>query len=203
MSRNAGECLRRKNAHEKRRARPQTRRAFVVDRDFMSAVYLACYPGGGLETALGGGGLRGVRGNEVVHAGEKVFRKQRLETEDNVQAFVLIFGLGHSADDEDGQVGLEFAEAGDELRAGHAGHEVVGEDEIDGLGEVVVAKLLECAFRAEDCDDKVACTLEDGLTSGGLYSVVVDEQDGCGHWYLAVIREIADLDMRCQPAKVW
>ena len=126
--------------------------------------------------------------DEAVHAGEQIVRKQRLEAEHDAKAFVLVFSFGHAADDENGDVWLEFAQTRDELRAGHAGHDVVGEDEIDGFGEVVVSELLECALGAEDRDDEVSRSLEDGLTRGCLHSVVVDEQDGRGHSYLAVIR---------------
>src|SRR5580658_730323 len=146
--------------------------------------------GGGpsIRSRLGGGALRGVMRDEAVHAGEKVFGEQRLEAKLDAKAFILLFGFGHAADDEDGEVRLEFAETGDELRTAHAGHDVVGEDEIDGFREVVVSQLVEGTLRAEDRDDKVACPLEDGLTSGGLHSVIVDEQDGRGHSYLAVKR---------------
>ena len=134
--------------------------------------------------------MRGVVGDEVVHAGEQIVREERLKAELDPKAFILIFSLSHPADDKDGEVRLEFAETRDELGASHAGHEVVGEDEIDGFGEVVVAKLLECAFGAEDGDNEVASTLENGLAGRGLDCVVVDEQDGRGHSYLAVTEDL-------------
>ena len=87
-----------------------------------------------------------------------------------------------------GTLGWNSRRLRDELRAGHAGHDVVGDDEIDGFGEFVIAELLQCALGAEDRDDEVSGSPEDGLTRGCLHSVVVDEQDGRGHSYLAVIR---------------
>jgi hypothetical protein len=94
-----------------------------------------------------------------MHAGEEVVREERLQSELDAKALVLVFGLGHAADDENGKIRLEFAKAGDELGAGHAGHDVVGEDEIDGLGKIVISQLLKCTLGAEDGDDEVAARL--------------------------------------------
>ncbi len=100
------------------------------------------------------------------------------------QGGVLVLGFGEAADDEHGNLGGEFAEAGHELGAIHAGHDVVGDDEVDGVGIVVVAELLEGALRAEDGDDEVAGSLEDGLTGRGLDGVVVDKQQSVWHVFL-------------------
>ncbi len=80
-----------------------------------------------------------------------------------------------------GRSGANCAEAGDKLRAVHAGHDVVGDDEVDGVGIIVVAKLFEGALGAENGEDEVAGSLEDGLTGGGLDGVVVDEKQGMWH----------------------
>lgn len=121
-------------------------------------------------------------------AGEEEIGEEGFEAEVDVEAVVFVFGFGHAADDEDGEVGGEGAESPDEVGATHAGHEVVGEDEADGSGELVVAKLLEGSLGAEDGDDEVAGTLEDGLTGGGLDGVVVNEKQG--GWHLILSREV-------------
>lgn len=123
-----------------------------------------------------------------MNAGEEVVGKQGLEAELDAEVLVFFFGIGHAADDEHGEAGLELAEAGDELRAGHPGHDVVCKDEINGLREVVAAELLKCALRAQDRDDEVAGTLENGLPGSRLHSIIVDEQDGRGHSFLAVMK---------------
>jgi hypothetical protein len=117
----------------------------------------------------------------MVDAGEEDVWEQWFEAEVDVEVFVLFFGFGHAADDEDGDVGGEGAEVGDELGATHAGHEVVGHDEIDGGGVIVAAKLLEGALGAEDGDDEVAGSLEDGLTGRGLDGIVVDQEQRSWH----------------------
>lgn len=110
--------------------------------------------------------------------------EQGFEAEVDVQADVFVFGLGQAADDEDGEIGGEFAETGDELVAIHSGHEVVGEDEVDGGGVFAVAKLFESSLGTEDGDDEVTSTLEDGLTGRGLDGVVVNEKQGRWHVFL-------------------
>ena len=116
-----------------------------------------------------------------LHGGDEVLGQQGLQAEVDAQGSVLVFGFGQAADDEHRDVGGELAQAGDELGAVHAGHDVVGDDEVDGVREIVVAELLEGALGAEDGDDEIAGSLEDGLTGGGLDGVVVDEQKGVGH----------------------
>jgi len=123
-------------------------------------------------------------GDETVDAGEEVIGEQGLESEVNIEAGVLIFGFGEAADDEDGDGRGELAYFADELGAVHAGHDVVGEDEVDGCGELVAAELLEGAFGVQDGDYEVTSSLEDGLTGCCLDSVVVDKQDCCGHAFL-------------------
>lgn len=94
----------------------------------------------------------------------------------DVQFPIFLFGIGHAADDQHGDVRGEFAEATNELRSIHAWHEVVCDDHVDGSGIFSVTKLLESMLWAENCDDEVACTFEDRLTGGGLDGVVVDEK---------------------------
>jgi hypothetical protein len=116
--------------------------------------------------------------------GEQVFREQGLQSEVDTETLILILGFGEAADDEHGEIGGELAEAHDELRTVHAGHEVVGDDEVDGVGIVVVAKLFESTLGAENGEDDVAGTLEDGLTGRCLDGVVVDEKQGMRHVFL-------------------
>ena len=117
----------------------------------------------------------------MVDTGEEEIREQGFETELDHEGLVLVFCLGHAADDEDGNVGQEGAQAGDELGANHAGHEVVGDDEIDAGGIFVVAKLLESAPGIKNGDDKIAGSLKDGLTCRGLDGVVVNEKQSVRH----------------------
>lgn len=129
-------------------------------------------------------------------AGEEIIGKKRLEAELDVEVLVLLFGFNHAADDEDGDAGLELAEVPDELRAGHAGHDVVGNDEIDGGGILVLAELLKSALRTENGDDMVSDPLEDGLPRCRLDCVVVDEQDSGRHSILTV-------ESLCAPAQLF
>lgn len=114
-------------------------------------------------------------------AGEEIVREERLQPEMNAKVLVFVFGFGHAADDEHGDVGCKVAQLGDELRAVHARHDVVGNDEVDGGGIFVIAELIECAFGTEDSDDEVSGSLEDGLTRGCLNGIVVDEKQGSWH----------------------
>jgi len=116
-----------------------------------------------------------------LHGGNEVLGKEGLHAEVDTQGGVLVLCFGEAADDEHRNFGGELAEAGNELGAVHAGHDVVGDDELDGFGVVVIAELLEGAFRAQDGEDEVAGSLEDGLTGRGLDGVVVDEQEGVWH----------------------
>ena len=131
-----------------------------------------------------GGGVRysaaGVAGfvpmHEAVDAGEEVVGQEGLEAEVGVEAGVFGFGFFETADDKNGDGGSEVAHVADEFGAVHAGHDVVGDDEVDGSGELVVAELLERALGGEDGNDEVPGALEDGLAGGGLDGVVVDEE---------------------------
>ena len=117
-------------------------------------------------------------------AGEEVVGEQGLEAEVDVETGIFVFGFSETADDEDGYGWGKLAYFADELGAVHAGHDVVGEDEVDGCGELVAAELLKSAFGVQDSDDEVTSSLEDGLTGCCLDSVVVDKQDCCGHAFL-------------------
>ncbi len=55
------------------------------------------------------------RFQQIADALEKERRGEGLEAEVDVQALVLVFGLGESADDQDGDVRGELAQGGDEL----------------------------------------------------------------------------------------
>ncbi len=111
--------------------------------------------------------------DEPVDTGEEIVGEQGFEAEVDVEAGVFVFGFGKAADDEYGNCWLELADFADELGAVHAGHDVVGDDEVDGGGVVVVAELLEGAFGVECGDDRVTGSLEDGLACCGLNGVVV------------------------------
>ena len=113
-----------------------------------------------------------------MNAGQQVVRQERFQTEIHVQILVLIFGFEQAADDENRDVGVETADRPNELGAGHAGHDVIGDDQIDGGRVLLVAKLLQSALRAENCDHEEASALENRLPCGGLHRVVVDQQDG-------------------------
>ncbi len=80
--------------------------------------------------------------DELVDDGEEVVGQEGFKAEVYVQTCVLVLGFGKAADDEHGEVGREGAELSDELGAGHAGHQVVGEDEVDGGVVLVVAELV-------------------------------------------------------------
>jgi hypothetical protein len=84
-----------------------------------------------------------------MHGIDELLGEERFDAEVYAQSGVLVFGFGQAADDEDGDLGVELAEAGDELGAVHVGHDVVGDDEVDGGGEVIVAELLEGALGVE------------------------------------------------------
>lgn len=111
----------------------------------------------------------------MVDAVQQEIGEEGFETELNAEGAILVFCLGQSADDEHGNIGGKGAKAGNELGAGHTGHEVVGNDEVNVGGEFVVAKLLECARGIENGDDEVTGSLKDGLTGRGLNGVVVYE----------------------------
>jgi hypothetical protein len=121
---------------------------------------------------------------EAMDAGEEVVGKEGFEAEVGVEAGILVFGFGEAGDDEDGHVWGELADAGDELGAVHAGHDVVCEDEINGGGKLAIAELFEGALGAKNGDDEVAGSLEDGLAGSGLDSVVINEQNRSGHAFL-------------------
>ena len=89
---------------------------------------------------------------------------------------IFILGLFQAADDEDGKSFVEVTKLANEFGTGHAGHEVVGDDEADFRGKVVRAELLQGADGVEDRDDEVTGAFEDGLARGRLHGVVVDEQ---------------------------
>jgi len=131
--------------------------------------------------------LRGARFGleEAVDCGQEVVGEEGFEAEVDVEAGVGIFGFFEAADDEDGEVGLELAELGDELGTVHAGHDVVGEDEVDGCGEFVVAELFEGALGAENGDNVIAGAFEDGLAGGRLNGIVVNEENGGRHRFLS------------------
>lgn len=80
--------------------------------------------------------------DEATDAGEKIVGRARLEVEFHAQVAVLILGFCQTADYQDGYFGSEAAEMRDKLSAVHSGHHVVCDDEVDGSGELVVAKLL-------------------------------------------------------------
>jgi hypothetical protein len=107
---------------------------------------------------------------------EEEIGEEWFEAEFDAESLILVFCLGQAADDEHGNGRREGAQAGYEFRASHAGHEVVGDDEIDVGGVFVVAKLVESAFGIENGDDKVAGPLKDGLTRRGLDGIVVNEK---------------------------
>lgn len=113
---------------------------------------------------------------EGVDAGEQMVGKEGLDPEGDVEAGVLLFGLIEAADDEDGKVRVLLAELGDEAGAAHAGHDVVRDDEVDVVRILAAGELFERALGAEDGDDRVACSLEDGLPGCGLDCVVVDQE---------------------------
>ena len=116
-----------------------------------------------------------------MHAGEENVGKERFEAEVNVEVGVFVLRLLHAADDEDGNGGVEIAQTFDELGAVHAGHDVIGDDEVDGGGVFVAAKLFESALGTQNGDDVVSGTLEDGLARSSLDSVVVKKKEGGGH----------------------
>ena len=128
-----------------------------------------------------GGEVLGAFLDEAVNAGEEVVGEEGFEAEVGVEVAVLIFGFEEPADDKDGDVGVEAADFADEFSAGHAGHDVVGDDEVDGRGVFVVAILLEGSLRAEDGDDEKAGPFKDCLSCSCLHCVVVDEEDCCLH----------------------
>jgi len=127
-------------------------------------------------TGYGGAGV-----DQRLHCGDKVLRHEGFHAEVNAQGGVLVFCFGEATDDEHGNFGGELAQASDELGAVHARHDVVGDDELDGVGVIVIAKLLEGTLRAEDSNNEVASSLENGLTGRGLDGVIVDEQQGVWH----------------------
>lgn len=133
---------------------------------------------------LGGGDAGAVAvgdREELVDEGKEGFGKEGFGTKEDVQAGVLVFGFFEAADDEDGDVGVQGAEAGDELGAVHAGHEVVGEDEADLDGELRGGELLESTGGTEGHVDVETVALEDGLPNRGLDCVIVNEKNCACH----------------------
>ena len=132
---------------------------------------------------LGGGdvGAVAVGGEELVDEREEDLGEEGFGAEDDVKAGIFLFGFFEAADDEDGEVRVEGAEASDELSAVHAGHEVVGEDETDFGGEICGGKLLERTGWAEGDIDVETIALQDGLPDPGLDCVIVDKKNCARH----------------------
>ena len=116
-----------------------------------------------------------------MHGGEQVIGEQRLEAEGDVETVVFLFCLVEAADDEYGKHGVGGAEGPDEFDTMHGGHEVIGDDEIDGGGKFVVLNLFEGADGVERGDYEITGTLQDGLARGGLYGIVIDEKQSRRH----------------------
>jgi len=114
--------------------------------------------------------------DQAVDAGEEIVRQQRLHAKDDVHAGILLFCFFKSADDEYRKLRVQLAELTDKLRAGHAGHEVVCDDELDGGGKVVCDELFERTNRVEHGDDEISSAFKDGLPSCSLNGVVVNKE---------------------------
>ena len=76
---------------------------------------------------------------------------------------------------------MVFPEARDKLGTAHAGHEVVGDDEIDLCGKLALGELLQGALRAKYGNDEVPGSPEDGLTGSSLNGVVINQEDRRGN----------------------
>jgi len=124
---------------------------------------------------------------EAVHTGKQIIGKQGFEPEVGVEARVFVFRFGQPADDQHGNRRRELANFADELGAVHPGHDVIGDDEIDGSRELIVAELLESALRVERSDDEVARPLEDRLACRCLNGIVIYQENCCRHSFLLPI----------------
>src|SRR5579875_3382610 len=111
-----------------------------------------------------------------MHGGQEVVRRQGLHAEGHSEAPILVLGVPTSADHQYRHLRLEGAQLLYELRACHARHEVVRDDQVDVAGVLVAAELFQGALRVEHSDDEVACPFEDRLACGGLHGVVVDQK---------------------------
>ena len=138
-------------------------------------------------------------GDEPIDAGQQVLWQQGLEPKVYAEFLVLFLGLGKSTDHKDGDVRVEAADSADEIGTVHAGHDVIGDGEIDGGGERSVAVLLQSALGAKNGDHEVAGSFENGLPGGRLHCIVVNQKNRCCH---AVVRSWGE--PRCsRPKRAW
>src|SRR5665213_2357839 len=115
------------------------------------------------------------------HAGQKIVRWQRLQTELHVQSFVLRLSVFQSADDHDWQHGVRPAKLPDKLRAVHARHNVVGDDQINLRSEPAALKLFKCLSGVECRNRRVSRTSQNRLPGSCLHCIVIDKKDSYRH----------------------
>ena len=118
---------------------------------------------------------------ETLHCVEQIVRQQRLQTEDYIEAGVFLFRFCQTADDEHWNVGCKPPDFSHECGAVHTRHHVVRDDQIDVAGELIIAKLLQRAFRAEHRDDELSSPIENGLARRRLNGVVINEENCSRH----------------------
>ena len=105
--------------------------------------------------------------------------KNRLCPEGDIQSFIVGFGLGHAAEHHDRQVGSALPKTFHKVMAGFAGHNVVGDDEIDFPALIAVDGCKRCVSRV-GCTHFHPSTVEDGFARERLYRVVVDYENHRG-----------------------
>lgn len=130
------------------------------------------------------------RFDQPVNTGEEILGRARFQVKLDTKVAVFIFCFRQSTDNKHRHRWGEIAQVRDELGTAHAGHQVIRNDEVDGLGKGRFTELIECLFGTQHRDDVVAGAFEDGLTSRGLNGVVVDEQKRCWHEFLKFYCEV-------------
>lgn len=71
-----------------------------------------------------------------MNTGQEIIGRERLLAKDDIQAGVFRFRFHQTADYQNRQVRMRLTQRGDEGRAVHPGHDVIGDDELDLFGEL-------------------------------------------------------------------
>ena len=113
--------------------------------------------------------------HQLADLGEEKLGKKGLETEDDVEVAILRLCFFKAANNEDRKRAVGFAELADELRAAHAGHSVVRNDEADFVGKFAFLELLESSLRVQGGDHELVCPAENRLAGSSLDCIVINE----------------------------
>ena len=110
---------------------------------------------------------------QLLNQQNKAIGIERLEPEDNIQPFVFGFRARQAAQHDNRKSETSAPHFGDKLRPAHDRHQVVGDDQANGLRGIRLLEEFECLLTLQCNADVPAAPFQDSPAGGRLKVVVI------------------------------